>query len=441
MSWQDEFNSKLVSADVVAAEIKSGDRIYCTGGGSFPFIITEALEKRMDELEDVWINHVAKYKPVKFHNPEFAGHIMTTNPFMGPIERRGLLNGTIQPNICSYWQEGFRLREVFKPTVTLMGASMPDENGRMCLIGPYNAKIAMETSRLKAVTVNRNQPYVFGNENSYVTADEVDYIIEDHRDVNTYSKSVSPDDIPELERKIASYIIPYVEDGSCVQLGVGNIADAVGFSLKDHKHLGVYTELLTPAFMYLVKQGAVDCSRKEYEPGKISTAMLQVGSSQEYRDWIHRNDMIRLHILHELNDPRNIAQNSNFVSINNCMAVDLTGQVNSETIGTKMYGGQGGQVDFVRGAGMSKNGKSFLCLKSTFEDKDGSVKSTITSTLPLGSAVTVARADVQYIVTEYGIADLKFRNLKERVEALVAIAHPDFREQLMREAYELRIIY
>jgi len=217
-----------------------------------------------------------------------------------------------------------------------------------------------------------------------------------------------------------------------LQIGIGGIANAVGFSLVNHKHLGVYTEMYTESMYYLTKKGAIDNSKKKLYPG-ISVFGFALGSKEMYK-FLDNNPNILSKPYEYTNNPYIIAQHDNFVSVNACLAVDITGQVCSESIGKVQFSGTGGQVDFVRGAQLSKGGKSFIAMHSVVEKKDGSRLSKIVMNHPAGSIITTGRTDVQYIVTEYGIADLQNKSKMQRAQALINIAHPDFRDQLVFEA-------
>ena len=270
-------------------------------------------------------------------------------------------------------------------------------------------------------------PYVYG-EGAVIPADKVTWMVEAEEPICELGRA----EPSEAEIKIAGNIVDRVPDGACLQLGIGGVASAIGGFLKEKRDLGIHTEMFVNELYDLIACGAVNNSRKTLMPGKTVLG-FSLGSREMY-DFMDHNHDIEARPFAWVNDPRVIAQNDNMVSINGAMQVDLMGQVCAESIGPRQFSGTGGQADFVRGANWSKGGMSFLCLPSTLTTKSGEVKSKISCALPLGSVVTTPRADVQYIVTEYGVADLRNEPLDVRAKRLIAIAHPDFRDQLTFEA-------
>lgn len=244
----------------------------------------------------------------------------------------------------------------------------------------------------------------------------------------------------EKDKTVAGYIVERVQDGACLQIGAGGIPTAVGIYLKEKKHLGIHTEMFAETMVDLIQCGAVDNSQKKLIPGK--SVFVFSGLTEKHR-WMFKNhpELMETRSFEWINNPYVIGQNDNVVSINACLAVDLTGQVCSESIGTRQYTGVGGQLDFVRGAQMSKGGQSFITMFSTYTDKEGKIRSKIDLTLPLGAAVSTPRTDVQYIVTEYGVADLQGQTIESRAKRLIAIAHPDFRDELTFKAKKAGWIY
>ena len=283
------------------------------------------------------------------------------------------------------------------------------------------------------VQINRRMPFVFG-EGTVIPADRVAWMVEAEEDLPILP-SAEPS---EAEVKIAGHIVDRVPDGACIQLGIGGVASAIGRFLKDKRDLGIHTEMFVNALVELLKCGAANNSRKTINPGK--TVLGFSLGSQEMYDFMYRNPDIEARPFAYVNDPRIIAQNDNMVSINGAMQVDLMGQVCAESIGPRQFSGTGGQADFVRGANWSRGGMSFLALPSTLTTKSGEVKSKISAVLPLGSMVTTPRADVQYVVTEYGVADLRNEPLDVRAKRLIAIAHPDFRDRLTYDAKQAGMI-
>jgi acyl-CoA hydrolase len=303
--------------------------------------------------------------------------------------------------------------------------------------GPANMwqRAVVERAKLVIVEINREIPYVFGKENG-VHVNEVDFIIEgDHQPC----PELPNPDPNEIDRAVAARITSEIEDGSCLQIGIGGMPNAVCCLLLESgvKDLGIHTEMLTEGLGLLYRSGRVTGSRKTLDPGKV-TYTFALGSQALYAT-ANRNPDMYCHQVDYTNSPYVIMQNDNVVSVNNTTQVDLQGQVASESDGHRHISGTGGQLQFVRGAYASRKGKSFICLSSTYE-KRGERRSRIVFSLTHGNIVTTPRSDVMYLVTEFGMVNLKGRSVAERAKAIISLAHPDFREDLEREAYEHRLI-
>ena len=241
-----------------------------------------------------------------------------------------------------------------------------------------------------------------------------------------------------MEKTIAHNVVPYIEDGSTIQIGVGGLGNAVGFYLEHHKDLGIHTEMFVESMVALAEKGVINGNKKTLHPGEI-TISFAIGSKKLY-DFLNKNKMLKAYPLSYINNENVIGSNDKFISINNAIMCDLTGQVCSESIGFQQFSATGGQLNFVRGARLSKSGKAFLTLESTAKKQDGQVISRILSTLPPGTVITTPRSDVDYIVTEYGAVNLRGKSISQRVKAMISIAHPDFREKLEKEAKEAKMI-
>jgi len=319
------------------------------------------------------------------------------------------------------------------PRVTVITCTPPDENGWMSrsIAASHLDRNVMEQSETVIVEVNPRLPWLNSEGESHLLfhVSEADAIVENDR----VPAENAPPATTEIDRIIAGYIAEMVPDGACVQFGQGGLPNAVGECLADagKKDLGVHTEVLTNCVMKLMQQGVVNNSRKTLYRGQ-AVGSLCVGD-KELWDFLHGNQDVCFKEVHWVNDPRHISMNDNVVSINNAMEIDLTGQVNAESIGTKMYSGTGGQLEWVLGAQWSKGGKSIIALRSSYVDKSGVLRSKINPMLTPGCIVTTPRTMVQYIVTEYGVAHLKYKSARERAKALIAIAHPDFREELTKQ--------
>lgn len=308
----------------------------------------------------------------------------------------------------------------------------PDENGYMnrSLFGGLVPGKCIEKMEYVAVEVNRNTPWL----NSFdfqIHVSQVNAIVE--HDSPIFEIPEIP--ITKVEEQIAGIIVDMIPDGSTIQLGLGGLANCIGHFLKDKKDLGAHTEVFSNSLMELMKCGVLNGSRKNILPGKVAYTFA-VGT-RELHEFLHRNEDLIAFEIGTINDPNIIAQNDNLVSVNNALMVDLTGQVAAESIGTTQISATGGQVAFVRGAQMSKNGKSIIALPSTYTDKDGKVHSRIVDVLPPGTVVTTPRADVQWIATEYGAVNLAYKSISYRVKNLIKLAHPDFRDELTFKAKKI----
>lgn len=433
MTWQEEYQRKLVGIEEAAKVIKSGDLVFMSAGPSCPVDIVTAVCARYKELENVNLASGLLMHPFEYLKAEYKGHISHNSGFLGPLERMFMPQGNIRVRPYQF----SKLPKVIPNRnydVAIFEVSAPDDNGYMSFgpVGTFsNAIIARHVKKI-IVQVNRRTPFVNGME-AHIHVGQVDYICEkDHDLVQIPDMTTGPE-----EQAIAKHIVERIPDKSCIQLGFGKIANAVGFYLEGKKDLGVHSEMLTNSMMTLAQKGVITGAYKTYQPG-IMACSFGTGTRQLY-DFMHRNPMVVTFPIYQICDPAVIARIDNFMSINNALCVDLLGQVGSESIGFTMYSGTGGQLDFVRGAAHSKGGKSFIALKSTAETKDGLV-SRINTALPLGTIVTTPRTDVHYVVTEYGIADLSDCSLSQSANALIAIAHPQFRDQLTQEAKQAGLI-
>ncbi len=426
MDWKQIYNSKLVSVEKAAATIKSGDRIWFAPCSGAPIQLLEALADRVDELQDVHVISGLYLHPFKFmKDPKFIGRINAHTMFYGPYERNFFKVGNITINSVTFSKVHIYLRDYFKANVLATEVSPPDDEGYMtygAMGVSWNGMVADVAERI-VVQVNKAQPKVNGIEHR-IHVSKVDTICEFDHPLPPLPLATPT----ETDNKIADNLVPYIPDGAAIQFGVGGLANAIGYRLESKKNLSIHTEMFTDSMMHLVKVGAVT--------GKM-VAGFGLGSVELYNFMADpRVELIPNRIV---NDPSEIAKVDNFVSINGTLMADLTGQACSESVGFFQYSSTGGQLDFVTGAALSKGGKSFLCLPSTIETKDG-IKSTITSELLPGAAVTTPRSAVMYMVTEHGVADLYLRTIPERVKAMVGIAHPDFREGLRKQAIEVGLI-
>lgn len=434
MNWKTEFASKILTSSEAAKLICSGDVIVSSIGIGIPYKLLNAVAARADELKDVSVYFGASSKAFDLYRPECNKAFRVYDYFISAPERAAIKNGAniiYQPIHLSDITKDRMGRH--KANVLVMAGTKPDENG-MISLGPCAIDDRLlDTCDTVIVQINENMPYVQGWESMF-PIDRVDWIVEESEDLPNV---VTP--IPsEADKKIAALIAERVPDGACIQLGTGGLGIAVGGYLKFRKNLGIHTEMFVETMVDLIECGAVNNSQKTLCPG-LAVFGFANGSARMYK-FMDGNRMLENRPFRWVNDPRVISLNDNMVSVNGALQVDLSGQVCAESIGLREFSGTGGQVDFVRGARWSRGGKSFIALPSTRIDKDGTPVSKISLTLQAGSAVTTLRSDVQYIVTEYGVAELENEPLDERAKRLINIAHPDFREKMTFEAKKAGII-
>ena len=421
MAWQDVYERKLMSIEDAVKHVESGDVLWIGAFCDNPLQMAEALADRKDELTGVHVVNALSCAPLRYMEADFKGHIDAHSIFFGPVERKYVKGGNVAVNSVHFSQSAAALRDVYKVNTLFVEVSEPDEDGYLYW-GPmgvaWNGTVATYAKKI-IVQVNKFQGRSRGA-NNRIHVDDVTAICRfDHPLAELKQAPVT-----EKEQTIASYIVPDIKDGDMLQVGFGGISNAVAYSLEDRKHLGIYTEMLTDSMVYLYDRGVIDGDRVR--------AGFGLGSKAVY-DWCH-SGVPELGDVSVLNTPSIAGKEKNFISINNCLMVDLTGQAGSESIGYDQFSCTGGQLDFVLAAAMSDGGRSYLCVKSTYKGKDGKPASSITCSLPPGQAVTTPRSCIMYVVTEYGVADLFNKPIKERAKALIAIAHPDFREALLVEA-------
>ncbi len=426
------YKAKLTTPEIAVREIQSGFTIGMSLGLNDPPALGAALCRRYKELENVRIIQTLSLMPQPWmHDPEMKGHFFTHSTFFGPYHREGAKIGLsdFDPQHMStsakLVSKNHHLN-VFWTTVSPM-----DRHGFMTVGGgSVHDMIFIKAADIIIVEVNENLPRFIGDAILHIR--DVDYVVE-----NTAPLFQLPAiEISEKDRMIGRYVSELIEDGATIQLGIGSIPNAVCAELFHKKDLGVHTEMLHDGMVDLYEAGVITNRKKTYYPGRM-TAVFALGTNKLY-DFMHENPGIYMQDASVNADEVTIGKNYKQVSINTTLMVDLSGQVCSESLGTVQYSGTGGALDYARGARRSEGGKAIMALYSTVK-KD--TVSTITAVLPPGSAVTVPRTDVQYIVTEYGIANLQGRTRSERARALINIAHPDFRNELQLEAKRLGILF
>jgi 4-hydroxybutyrate CoA-transferase len=429
MNWLDQYKSKVVPVEEAVKVVKSNDHIFLSGNSATPLYLTNALAKRADELTNVEVNHILLFGDDPLSKPGMAQHFRHNSLFVGPGDRQSIAEGSSDyvPVHLSQIPALFRSEHI-PLDVALVHLSPPDAHGFMSFgVECAVSKAAAESAKMVVAQVNERMPRTLGD--VFIHVSRVHKIVECSIPILELKQTVASD----VEGKIADFIAPMIEDGSTLQMGIGGIPDAVLARIEGKQHLGVHTEMVSDGVVKAIDKGIITSQKKTLHPGKV-VATFVMGSQQLY-EYVHNNPLFELHPCDYTNNPFIIAQNEKMVGINSCIEVDITGQVCSDSIGTKIYSGFGGQVDFIRGSAYSKGGKPIIALPST--TKNGKV-SRIVPQLKAGAGVVTSRADVHYVVTEYGVAFLHGKNLRQRADALIAIAHPDFRSELEEYVKNLR---
>lgn len=429
--WSTTYHQKLKTAEEAMGLVESGDRVYYGGNAAIPRALVRALAARRGELRDVQLNHVLLLGDDPLSVPGTEGRFRHNSLFVGPADRRAVNEGRADYVPIFLHQIPRLFRDGIVPLdVAMVQVSPPDEHGFMSLgVEVLASKTACRHAEKIVAQVNERMPRVLGD--SFLHVHDVDVIVEEDEELPT----LEPQPATAVERAIGERVVPLIERGSTVQMGIGGIPDAVYEMVEGPLQLGVHTEMLSDGAMRAIQRGVITGSRKTLHAGKV-VITFALGTPELY-DFLDNNPLIEAHPVEHVNDPYVVSQNEKMVAINSAIEVDLTGQVCSDSIGPRIYSGFGGQVDFIRGAARSKGGKPIIALPSTA--KGGEV-SRIVPALKPGSGVVTSRADVHYVVTEHGVANLFGRNLRERAEALIAIAHPDFRQELEDAAKERKLL-
>ncbi len=425
MSWKDEYRRKLTTADRAIKAIKAGNRVVVGHAYGQPQHLIDALAANKDDYQEVEIVHMTSVSPAPHCNPEMLGHFIHNSFFVGVNSRTAVNEGRAKYTPCFFHEIPHLFTSGVLPVdVTLCQLSPPDDKGYCSFgISVDYIKPATEVSKIVIGQINRFTPRTLGDCQIHIS--KLDYIVEHDEPLLELPPAKNSSTI---ETDIGRNCAELINDGDCLQLGIGAIPDAVLAFLEHKKDLGVHTEMFSDNAVDLVEKGVITGARKNINPGKMIATFL-MGTRKLY-DFVDNNPMVEMHPVSYTNDPFVIAQNDNTVAINSCLKVDLYGQVASDTIGNMQFSGVGGQVDFVRGAAGSKGGKSIIAFPSTA----GKGKfSRIVPSFDDGTIVTTSRNDVHFLVTEYGIADLRGKSVGERAKQIIAIAHPDFREQLTKE--------
>ena len=430
------YQSKIVTAEEAVRKIQSGQRVFLTGNCSTPQTVLAALVKHAPHLKDVEICQALSVGPADYVSPEMENHLRVNTMFISANIRKAVQEGRADftPVLLSEFPLLFKNNHL-PVDVALVHLSPPDEHGFLSF-GIENGltKSAAESARIIIAEVNQQMPRTLGD--SFIHLSRLNYIVPvNYQLAEMMMAGEGPDEVTE---KIAGFIAELIPDGATMQMGIGAIPDAVLKYLYNKKDLGVHSELFSDGVIDLVDAGVMTNARKTLHTGKIVAGFI-IGSRRLY-SWVDDNPLIELHPTEYINDPFVIAQNDRMVAINSAIEVDLTGQVCADSIGPKLYSGVGGQLDFIYGASRSKGGVPIIALPSTTTLRDGTLVSRIVTMLKRGAGVVTTRNHVRYIVTEYGVADLYGKSIRRRAEALINIAHPNFREDMRREATELNYL-
>ncbi len=428
MSWKGTYKSRITTAGKAIKAIKDNDYVVFSETAGIPQLIAKTLADHREDYHNVHIYHMLTLGDAPYLKPECYGHFHHITNFVGGNSRQALLDQKADFIPCYFKDVPAMLGEAFPVDVAVVSVSNPDAEG-YCSFGVScdYAKAATQKAKTVIAEINEMTPHTFGVQNK-IHVSEIDYIVP-----CAYNLPEIPNPtIGEVEKNIGKHCASLIKDGATLQLGIGAIPDAVLMFLGDKRDLGIHTEMFSDGVVDLVEEGVINNSKKTLHRGKLVSTFI-MGTRKVY-NFIDNNPNVCLYPVDYVNDPWVIGQNNNMVSINSCIEVDLMGQVASETLGLKQFSGTGGQVDFVRGAALSKGGISIMAMPSTAAKGKAS---RIVPLLTEGAAVTTPRNDVDYIVTEYGIAKMKGKTLRERAQNLIAIAHPDFRAGL-EEAFETR---
>lgn len=411
---------KYVSAAEAVSVVNPGNRVYVQAAAATPTVLTKALAERAAELRDVEVCHLHTEGEAPYADPALKDSFHVNSFFIGKNVRHTLAagNGSYTPVFLSELPRLFR-KNVLPLDVAFIHVSPPDSHGYCSLGVSVEASVAaIENAKFVVAQVNPQMPRTFGD--SVIHESEIDFLVE--ADMPIYGHE--PDAITAQEAKIGEYVASLIEDESTLQMGIGSIPNAALANLKNHKNLGLHTEMFSDGVIDLIESDVINCNYKGTVRGRALATFL-IGSKRLY-DFVNDNPFIEMRESSFVNDSSVIRKNKKMVAINSAIEVDLTGQVCADSIGCRMYSGVGGQMDFIRGAALSEGGKAIIALPSVTSRGENR----IVPFLKQGAGVVTTRSHVQYIVTEYGIADLYGKTLKQRVAAMVNIAHPNHREAI-----------
>ena len=436
VNW--EYEKKVISADQAAGLVKSGDKLFYGEFVLFPRTCDAALAKRIGEITDIDVRSVCFTQVPKIVEVDpLREHVIMNDYHFGNVARR-----LHDKNLCNYisiaYHQAPRFIKKYTDFDVVFITSAPMDPRGYFNFGLSNSMTSAAIAKAKKVVVevNSNVPYCLGGNQESIHISRVDYIVEGE---NQPLAQVQPQEPTEINRQVAKFILNEIQDGCCLQLGIGGLPNVIGkmISESDFKNLGIHTEMLVDSMVDLYNSRRVTGSEKSIDKYKMSYTFA-MGTSKLY-EFLHHNPTCASYPVNYVNDPRIIALNNKVVAVNNAIEVDLFGQVCSESVGPAQKSGTGGQLDFIYGAFQSHGGKGIISLSSTYKEKDGVLRSRIVPSIMPGSIVTVPRSIVQYVTTEYGMVQLKGMSTWERAELLISISHPDFRDELIRNAQEMKI--
>lgn len=430
MSWEKDYQSKLTDADQALNYIKSGERVVIGHACAEPSYLIDTMVAKCEQYENVEIVHMVAMGKASYAQPGMEKYFRHNALFVGGSTRKAIAEGRGDYTPCFFYKIPSLFTNGSLPVdVALIQTTPPDENGNMSLgISVDYTLPATRAAKKVIIQVNKNLPRTNGDSCINISNENIVAVVEHDAPII----ELAPPKIGEIEKAIGANCAKLIQDGDTLQLGIGAIPDAVLMFLKDKKDLGIHSEMFSDGVVELAEAGVITNTKKTTHPGKYIANFL-MGTKRLY-DFVNNNPDVELYPVDYVNNPVVVMKEDNIVSINSCVQMDLMGQAASETVGYTQISGVGGQVDFIRGASMAKNGRAILAFPST------AAKGTVSKIVPLldeGAAVTTSRNDVDYAVTEYGIAKLSGKTLRERAHALIEIAHPDFRDSL-KKVYEER---
>ncbi len=440
MNYNELYSQKLVSADKAAETVTSNCWVDYGWCECAPVAVDAAIAKRLPELHNVnFRGGITLWKPEIFKIENPAEHMTYNSWHFTGVDRKAVADG-----FCFYiplkYSElpGYYLNTSTPPDVVVIQVPPMDKHGNFNF-GPIcsHTAAACQVAKTIIVEVNKNMPVCYGRYDNSINIEEVTYVVEGaNQPISEMGTATSPS---EIDKTVAKYIVEQIHNGDCLQLGIGGMPNEVGAMIaeSDLKDFGIHTEMYVDSYVDMALAGKLTGKYKNIDKGRQVYAFA--AGTQKLYDFIDHNPACMSAPVDYTNDVRVIASIDNFVSINNAIDVDLFGQINAESSGLKHISGAGGQLDFVNGAYLSKGGRSFVCMSSTYNKKDGTPVSRIRATLAPGSAVTDTRANTHYLVTEYGIVNLKGMSTWQRAEAIISIAHPDFRDELIKDAQKMNI--